>query len=84
MNKSEFVEAAARERIDSRAYSLDGGLVDNALCVDTSVDGSWVVYFSERGSRWDERSFDTEFDALEYMLAKLVADPSVRLRELDD
>ncbi len=84
MNKNDFIEAASRERINPRYYSLDGGLVDNTYCIDSVPVGGWVVYFSERGSRWEERVFDSESDALTYMLARLIAEPHSRLPVLDE
>lgn len=44
---------------------LSDGLPSDRLCI-CQEDGKWIVYFSERGSRFDLKYFDTESEACEY------------------
>ena len=41
--------------------------VDNRHCLIGEGD-QWIVYYSERGSRWDEMTFDSEKVACMFML----------------
>jgi hypothetical protein len=61
----EFREKRRRSGIPSEAYSLDGGLPDDALVLDWLPGGRWTVYYSERGARKREQEFaflDTALD----------------------
>ena len=77
VNRSELAEAAERGGIRPEAYSLVGGLPTEAYVLDL-VEGGWTVYYSERGKRRDEVRFDTEHEACDYLLLKLVGDPTTR------
>ena len=48
-------------RVDPTTYSLEGDRHE-ALCLLASGQ-TWIVSASERGTRYDERSFDSEDDA---------------------
>lgn len=51
-------------------YSImGGGLPNEQLCI--VKDGSWQVYYSERGQKAGLREFETETDACEYFLRKI-------------
>lgn len=58
--------------IPASRYGL-GRDQDNSLCVVRHAD-AWIVYFSERGARWDEVSFDTEATAATYFLGLATQD----------
>lgn len=45
-------------------YSLEGGLPNEKLCI--VQDGSWQVYYSERGCKSGLREFTTEEEACAY------------------
>lgn len=49
-----------------RDYAI-GQDVENRLCLVNEGD-KWIVFFSERGSRWDDVSFDSEKVACMYLL----------------
>jgi len=70
-------EILRSEGIRDSAYSLEGGLRDDTLTLD-QIGERWIVYYSERGQRWDERSFSDEDAACEYLLGLLRADRSAR------
>jgi hypothetical protein len=56
--------------IPKDAYSLSGGLPNEAHCIE-SVDGRWQVYYSERGIRTGVRRFDTEREACDDLLDRV-------------
>ena len=77
MDRTDLIEAAEREGIRSSAYSLDGGLPAEQYVLALEEEG-WSVYYSERGQRTDEVHFDTEHEACDYLLVRLVSDPTTR------
>ncbi|WP_159731286.1 hypothetical protein [Methylosinus sp. Ce-a6] len=49
-----------------------GGLGDgDCWGIEHGEDGSWTVYFSERGARRNPRLFATEADAVAYFVSKV-------------
>ena len=70
MNKTQLEDALKNSSTPSDAYSLEGGLPNEAYCLDKE-DGKWIVYYSERGSRTSLKSFDSEEDACKHF-AKLL------------
>jgi hypothetical protein len=77
MNREELRAVLDQEGIRPDAYSLEGGLREDRLTVD-SVGGRWVVYYVERGRRWNERYFSEEGAACRYLLELLRTDSSAR------
>jgi hypothetical protein len=53
-------------------YSI-GADKDNTLCLVRDAD-RWLVYFSERGSHWDEVAFESESTACAYYLGLVARD----------
>ncbi|MFA9466851.1 MAG: hypothetical protein ACERKN_21560 [Velocimicrobium sp.] len=53
--------------IPSHAYSVSGGLPNEAFCIGQSGD-VWETYYSERGSKTSIREFGSESEACEYFL----------------
>ena len=51
-----------------RGWYLAGGLLDDTVTLDRTVDG-WEVYYSERGKKYYMRTFTTEDEACRYFLA---------------
>lgn len=70
MNKFELKKLLDAEKFNPRAYSLDGGLPSERLCL-SAESGRWCVYYSERGSRSDEQCFDSENEGCEELLRRL-------------
>ena len=62
----EIVEAA---RVDPTYYSFEGSHHD-ALCV-LAEGQTWHVFLSERGDRFEERTFASEDEACVYFLKRL-------------
>ncbi len=74
MNRTPAMNTAQLHRILVEAgfrpgsYSLDGGDQNDTLCIQALSGGRLVVYYTERGSRFDTHKFDDESAACEYFL----------------
>lgn len=73
MDRAELRAALDAEGIPPGAYSLDGGLPEDRLCLD-EVYGRWIVYYVERGQHREERTFAAEDEACRYLFALLKDD----------
>ena len=71
--------AADAEGIRSERYALGGGLPVERYVLSIET-GGWSVYYSERGRRNDEARFDTEDEACDELLIRLVRDPTTRAK----
>lgn len=64
-----------KNRLDEMGVSQDlysimvGGLPNERLCI--VKEEMWQIYYSERGRRVGEKSFETEEEACEYFLRKM-------------
>ncbi|MFC1404855.1 MULTISPECIES: hypothetical protein [Streptacidiphilus] len=79
MNRTELKAILEAEGFPVQAYSLDGGLPDEAYCIGLDGDG-WVYYYSERGGRSGLLSFPDEASACTYLLERLRHDIGGRPR----
>lgn len=71
MDKKEFKRKARKYGIPDFMYNIDGkGRDDERFCL-VDVNGKWNVYYTERGCKTTDLYFDTESDALEYILNEL-------------
>jgi hypothetical protein len=77
MNVRELKQHLVKENIDEFAYSLTGGLPGDRYVLSEDGD-AWSVYYSERGSRWDIKRFQTEDEACTYLLQTLLNDSTTR------
>lgn len=75
MNKAELAAALAAAGVRPAAYSLDGGLPGERLCLEERADG-WAVYYSERGLRTGETLYPTEAEACEAFYAQIMRSPT--------
>lgn len=75
MDRDELRRILDSQGVCADAYSLQGGHEEDRLCLD-EVHGSWIVYYVERGKRWNERSFETEDAACKYLTQLLLNHPS--------
>ena len=62
-------------------YCLCGGLPDEKLCIEEKENKQWQVYYSERGHRQNPHIFDTESEACDYMLSRLMRYAAKRRNE---
>jgi hypothetical protein len=70
------LETILRERnVNPLAYSLGGGLPNEKYTLD-HIGSKWSVYYSEHGHRNNERIFDSEDEACNYLLDVLLNDSS--------
>lgn len=79
MTRNELKKILQNERFDPRGYSLYGGNLNDTLCI-SQENGRWCFYYSERGSRFDERWFDSEGEACNYLLSALRSLPDYQTR----
>ena len=70
MNRIELSELLISEEIPSNSYSLDGGLQNDTLCIDRTSCG-WIVYYTERGVKFEEMGFPSEEDACSYFYERI-------------
>ena len=71
MDNKEFKKAAKKKGIPDFLYNIDGkGRDDERFCL-VYDNGKWNVYYSERGCKTTNKFFDTEDEALQYMLNEL-------------
>ena len=64
MKTAELARILADTNVPSDAYSLEGGLPNEAFCIGReSSGGRWEVYYSERGRKSGLRTFDSEDEA---------------------
>lgn len=77
MDKNELQSILVRDGISSESYDLNGGSPNEKYCLGR--DGRrWRVYYSERGIRTEEKVFDNESKACEYLLGMLRKDMTTK------
>jgi hypothetical protein len=74
MTRDDFLENVRKALIRPDAFALNGPRDE---CHVLSGDANnWSVYYSERGLETGKRHFDSQSEALEYLLETLKSDPS--------
>ena len=71
MNKNDLRKMLTDSNIPKDTYSLDGGLLNEAYCLNQNGD-RWEVYYSERAQKTGLKIFETESEACEYFYNSLV------------
>jgi hypothetical protein len=85
MDRASLRDLLNRERIDPRAYGLDGsaGLPvadrEERYFMEETTSG-WSVYYWERGLRSGEQVFGSEDEACRHLLDLLLRDSTTRIR----
>ena len=79
MNRETLRKIADSEGIRRDSYSLDGGMPSERYVL-AIIEGGWAVYYSERRSRNGESRFETEDEACDELLMRLIRDPTTRIR----
>ena len=78
MNRDQLRQALEQEGVRPTAYDLDPGrLSDETYCL-AIAPGGWAVWYAERGQRRDEAFFETEGEACDELLLRVVSDPTTR------
>ena len=70
MTKIELEKKLREEGVRVDSYSLNGGLPNEAYCLNRTESG-WEVYYSERGNKTGLKVFDNESDACGYLFQLL-------------
>jgi hypothetical protein len=70
MTLAELAIKLCNSGVPEDAYSLSGGLPNEAYCLE-KTGCKWHVYYSERGSRTGLKSFDSEEEACDYLFRLL-------------
>lgn len=65
MNRQQLEQRLKQENINEYYYSLEGGLPNEAFCLNKNNE-IWEVYYSERGNKSQLKIFELEEDACEY------------------
>lgn len=73
MNKDDLRILLNEKKVNPGIYFLDGGNPSEAYCINQN-SGCWEVYYSERGCKTDLKVFDSESEACEYLLKRILDD----------
>lgn len=65
------------ERISPLAYAVNE-VRDDACCLFETSSGDWLVFYSQRGHRYEQRAFVTESAACEHLLHMVLSDETTR------
>lgn len=71
MNLKELKNLLERNNVPREAYSLTGGLPNEAMCIGQNTEGVWEVYYSERGRKTGLKTHLDESDACADLIRKL-------------
>lgn len=71
MTREELRRILASRTIRKDTYCLDGGLPNDAMCLNQRGK-IWEVYYSERGGKFDLQVFHTEEEACESFYNRLM------------
>ena len=71
MKKQDLAKKLNEKNIRVDSFSLEGGLPNEAYCLNKTKD-CWEVYYSERGRKTGLKKFTNESDACQYLYEVLV------------
>lgn len=77
MNLTELNNLLDSNNIRKDAYSLKGGMSNEAYCIEIK-NGIWQVYYSERGLMTSLREFETEDEACTHFYQWIMSDTLVK------
>lgn len=78
MNKEQLLQRLKESGVYSGSYSICDGTADEAYVISDEGYGKWAVFYSERGQRNRESTFQSESDACEELFKRIMADPTTR------
>ena len=78
MNKENLQLMFNELKVNPLSYTLSGGLPNEKYVIDQGI-GKWSVYYSEKGQKNNEKVFETEHEACQYMLKCVSEDLSTRI-----
>ncbi|HDR7633544.1 MULTISPECIES: hypothetical protein [Bacillus] len=71
MRKNELEQKLLQEEVPKDLYSLKGGLPNESYCFNEQ-NGVWKVYYNERGTKSNLKTFNSETEACEYFYTSLI------------
>lgn len=71
MTKEKFINELQKRNINPLLVCWEESVRDDVFCVWKNYN-KWVVYYQERGKKYDEMQFETESEALEYLLHRMI------------
>lgn len=77
MNKQELQQTLINANVPSDLYNLDGGLPNEAFCLNKNQN-TWEVYYSERGLRSQIKRFSTEEEACDYFYKTILENCNIK------
>jgi hypothetical protein len=80
MNREQLKKELDAKGVDPEAYYFGNSLPNEKYVLAQDADEKWSVYFSERGARAGNRTFDSEGEACAYFLERILRDPTTRRR----
>lgn len=73
MNIKELKKLLDEKGVSPNRYSLNGGLENDTLCIE-KASYRWIVYYTERGNKYDEIGFCNENEACIYFYNLIIND----------
>ena len=70
----ELEDSLKNNRVPKHAYSLIGGLPNEAFCIENAADGKWYTYYSQHGNRSSLKEIQSEEEACNYFYNDLKSD----------
>ena len=70
MDRQKLKNILLKNQVPEDLYSLEGGLPNEAYCIEKEND-KWHVYYSERGQKRNIGYFENEADACFCLLNKI-------------
>ena len=74
MNVVQLKEHLAKLGINDKAWSINTDLPERFVLLSDVM--GWIVFYSEKGARNEERLFATENEACEHLIDLLSSDPT--------
>jgi hypothetical protein len=71
MTVEELEKLLSRENIPRNSFSLNGGVMNDCLCLEKTCIG-WRVYYTEMGIIYSDIGFPSESDACEYFYKRIM------------
>jgi len=78
MNREQLKQELDANGVEPEAYYFGSGLPNEKYVLAQETTGKWSVYFSERGARAGNRTFDSENEACIYFLERILRDSTTR------
>lgn len=79
MKISELKGILDKNKINSNSYSLDGGVPHDKHVLSREDNGMWEVYYSERGGKFEVERFNSEEEACNFFLERILSDKTAPL-----